>query len=54
MLIVIPKETTEKVTQKNRLKEIRELKWNTRKYLTQKESSSGKTRTKSERHIDNK
>ena len=36
MLILIPKETTEKVTQKNRLKETRELKWNTRKYLTQK------------------
>ena len=54
MLIVIPKETTEKVTQKNRLKETREVKWNTRKYLTQKESSSRKTRTKSERHIDNK
>lgn len=50
MLIVIPKETTEKVTPKEQAKRNKGIKWNTRKYLTQKRKQYGKTRTKSERH----
>lgn len=49
MLIVIPRGTTKKITQKKKVKETRELKWYPRKYLFNTKGSNGKVE-KQKRH----